>query len=681
MVTSPTADAALQMLPSLLGNALWADYCLVIELSAAQQMQEPYVWCKTGDAAVSQCARLQRLLTHPSIEHHWNDAEILIIPNLRRLSIAEELIQSIQCAHSHFPTPQPLSKPADPGSILAIRTHFQGRPNGIILLARAHPYCWKEPEVQLLKDVSDQVAIAVSQAKLEQQIQQQIRCQTVIDQLTTAIRSNLELSQLFQLSVEGTVSSLQASRGLLLTFKYADLTYRHRPTEWSAHTKAAIRATIEYEFAQLNHFKNGPGYYIDQAEHPQPADSKPLGQSIQVAECALLKRVFETRPEPLAIPTLHHPPGSPAGAPVGADAAPEGEAAAADEAIATAEISAVFAPKTLSAHLLVPLENQGTLLGCLVLQHHQPRFWQPEEITFVKLVAAQLSTAIIQTLALRQVHALVEERTSQLQRSLDVQAKLYEKTRQQVDQLRQLTQRQEEFLSTVSHELLTPLTSMTVAIRMLRQADLPPERRSKYLDILEQQCTQETSLINDLLALQKLETGALNTRFHPLDVRYLIRDIARSFEERWVSKRLSLFLDIPERPVNLLTDPESLTRILTELLTNAGKYAEPDSVITLAVEQELDQKSNGVTIYLSNTGGGITPEEMPRIFDRFSRGEGITQQAIPGTGLGLALVKGLVEHLNGSITASSCPIHQGKTWQTCFRVNLPQSPTQGAVML
>ena len=90
----------------------------------------------------------------------------------------------------------------------------------------------------------------------------------------------------------------------------------------------------------------------------------------------------------------------------------------------------------------------------------------------MQLVSAQVSTAIIQAETLRQVQSLVEKRTAELRESLAVQAKLYDRTRHQLDQLRQLNQARDEFLSTVSHELRKPLTSMTLAIRMLRQMGL-----------------------------------------------------------------------------------------------------------------------------------------------------------------------------------------------------------------
>jgi signal transduction histidine kinase len=295
-------------------------------------------------------------------------------------------------------------------------------------------------------------------------------------------------------------------------------------------------------------------------------------------------------------------------------------------------------------------------------------------------VAAQLSTAIIQTRSFQQVQAVVQERTAQLQRSLEVQAKLYEKTRQQVDQLRKMNEEREEFLSTISHELLTPLTSMGLAIRMLRQTELDSDRQQRYLNILDQQCLRETSLINDLLALRKLETLAPPT-LQKLDLRQFIESLSQSIASSWQEKDLKLSLNLPARPLMFYSDSDSLHRALLELLTNAGKYSDPGSTVELRVACVGDLTSRQVVISIGNRGAGITPEEMPYIFDKFRRGQGVTQQAIQGTGLGLALVKGLVEHLDGTITASSRLLDpetdliaaSPETWETWFTMTLPQA--------
>lgn len=109
-------------------------------------------------------------------------------------------------------------------------------------------------------------------------------------------------------------------------------------------------------------------------------------------------------------------------------------------------------------------------------------------------------------------------------------------------------------------------------------------------------------------------------------------------------------------------------------MTNAGKYGEIGSQVRLELTCEGEQQDSQLKLSLFNIGAGITPEEMPYIFDKFRRGKGVTQQAVPGTGLGLTLVKGLVEHLSGAIAISSLPLGHNKLWETCFTLTLPQSP-------
>jgi signal transduction histidine kinase len=288
-------------------------------------------------------------------------------------------------------------------------------------------------------------------------------------------------------------------------------------------------------------------------------------------------------------------------------------------------------------------------------------------------VSAQASNAIIQSQTLRHVQALVSERTAQLQRSLEVQAKLYEKTRQQIDQLRHLNQLKDEFLSTMSHELRTPLTKMALAIRMLRQVELPRDRREKYLEILEQQCTQEINLINDLLDLQQLESKKSHFQPQKIDLKHLIGELAGAFTEQWADKGLRLEVDLPQRSLLFASDFDSLNHILRELLTNAGKYSEPDSIVRLQVTHEIDRAVSQIVFSVCNTGSGISLEEQTHIFEKFWRGSRANQQVIPGTGLGLALVKCLVQHLNGTITVSSCPTEEDQFCETCFTITLPQS--------
>ncbi|MDJ1173627.1 sensor histidine kinase [Roseofilum capinflatum] len=274
---------------------------------------------------------------------------------------------------------------------------------------------------------------------------------------------------------------------------------------------------------------------------------------------------------------------------------------------------------------------------------------------------------------LRQVQVLVAERTAQLELSLKVQAKLYEQTRRQVEELRHLNELKDEFLSTISHELRTPLTSMSLAIRMLRQPGISPDRQQKYLEILESQCQQEIHLINDLLALQELEEQTVDMERQALELQGLMDNMTAGFESQWSHKQLTLDLEIAPDVKTVETEPESLKRILAELLTNAGKFSDVQTQVKIAVEPYHAEGIEGVQVAIANQGIGIEEQELPEIFHKFRRGTGITDRAIAGTGLGLALVKALVEQLGGTITVSSQPLNSRSSWETCFTLILPQS--------
>ncbi|MBF2074212.1 MAG: GAF domain-containing protein [Synechococcales cyanobacterium C42_A2020_086] len=551
--------------------------------------------------------------------------------------------------------------------ILAVRTVLHGQCNGILLLLSTQPRFWEESEVQLLQTLAPQVAVTISQAQLEQQIQRQIQCQALIDRLTTAIRNNLDLNVIYQQAVAGVVEILHAHQGMLLLFKYADPLRRSAAAIPKARANVAAYAVSQQEpqpptANALQGDAARPEAPTQLAPEPREADLPAIEMlpSFWASDCCLCQQMLLGQSQVVISTRLPEEMESSSGL-------------ATALGVEVSQAATLFALDRFPAMVMVPLENQGTVLGCLVVQYVQ-HYWLPEEVAFLKLVAAQLSTAIIQTRTLQQVQAVVKERTAQLQRSLEVQAKLYEKTRQQVEQLRRLNEEREEFLSTVSHELLTPLTSMTLAIRMLRQADLPPERRTRYLDILEQQCVQETNLINDLLALRKLESNPTPLQLQKLDVGQLIRNLVQSMETIWAEADLTFALNLPTQALLIYTEAESLNRIVLELLTNARKYSTAGSLVRLCVEQNLQHSTHPIEITVHNVGAGIPAAELPFIFDKFRRCQGVTKQAIQGTGLGLALVKGLVQHLGGSIEATSSPIEHSTFWETCFTLRLPQCP-------
>ncbi len=211
----------------------------------------------------------------------------------------------------------------------------------------------------------------------------------------------------------------------------------------------------------------------------------------------------------------------------------------------------------------------------------------------------------------------------------------------------------DDFLSTVSHELRTPLTSMRMAIQML-QMDMAPAKQKRYIDVLAAECTREMTLINNLLDLQRLDAGNYELDPQPLQVSTWLPDLVQRFQLRAEESKVQLHLDCdPELPV-LWTDRDSLERVVNELLHNACKYTEAGGQIRVKAFAEIGSDDSNASLGLKviNTAH-IPAEALPHLFDKLYRAPQSDRWRHGGTGLGLALVKGLVHELQGEIAVTS----------------------------
>ena len=628
MLNSPDPETVMLELPGALADGFGADYCLIAAIASDTATLDTAYWYSGNPVATPQ----QRL--NPALE---NLVKATILAGKNPLAIPDT--DAVEIDQSS------LSKLEDKpfGAVLGTTTQFQGQVNGVILLMRSRlsravgisrPHNWTQKEKEQLLALSDSIAMVISQAQLHRQVRTALKHQSLLNNLTMAIRSSTDLDRILKLAIDGTARTLEVERGLILLLKYTD-------PQLKSHSKGPLpraKVTVACEWSAF-----------EQSQDNQNVGTF-LNQSFWLSECVLCQQTFNNSPALTVI----------------ADKADFKQDL-------TAGIAPIFAQNVMPSLLLVPLESKDTVLGFLVLQQRQPRAWLKDELELAELVSAQLSIAIVESQMQRQILALVEERTTHLKSSLAVQAKWYEKTRQQLEQQRQLNQLKDEFIDTVSHELKTPLTKMRMAIQNLRRPALAPDKQAQYLDILEQQCNQEINLIQDLLALQQLESKKVRLHVQRVDLKYLIGDLAQSFDATWAQKGLTLAVEEPARSLMLQTDLDSLSRILQELLTNAGKYSDPDTTVNLKVACPVDGQTPQIVVSVSNIGAGISQHEQAHIFDKFRRGRGVTEQAIAGTGLGLALVKSLVQHLNGTIAVSSYPSQQYQdAWETCFTLSLPQ---------
>ncbi|MBE9092773.1 GAF domain-containing sensor histidine kinase [Tychonema sp. LEGE 07203] len=661
-----------------LGVAWGADFCLVAAAADLKAINPHAWWQNKSDRPNAANATAD---STPTPEHSQTTS--LKSPNisLDHPLLAKVLAEGKIVAISDYLDPPAGLSPKSPatplpwGAILAGPARFGGAVNGVMIVGKLQPHEWSAADRERLEAVSDAIGTAISHiqknqeiASLKQQLQQQAKYKNLLKSVAAAIETSSELDRILQRVIEHTVDTLQVDRGQILLLKYTD------PLLKTSSVNRTPKAKVELVGeSALKKTAKKPKIAPSKAEkltasaktknQDKTANSKskiPNSKSTNspafwLSESNLCDRAFNSAPQPLALADAGQSTGN----------EPE-------------NVAAILKLQDIRALLLVPLTDtnkEQTVLGFLVLQHFAPRPWNPEELEVLESACVLASRAIIQTQTIEQAQTLIEDRTSQLQQSLDLQEKLYLKSANQQEQLRKLKLMEDEFLSTMSHELRTPLTIMKLAILMLKQAEQPLASRAKYLDILEQQCSKQTSLVNDLLALKQFEAQQVPIYAIEIDFKRLIQDLAGDFEKKWADKELTLKLNLPKFVACLETDPDSLKRVLLELLTNAGKYSASGSAVIL----EASETGGCIVLSVSNFGRGISAADLPHIFDKFRRGTGITDQAIAGTGLGLALVKCLVEHLNGTIDVSSSPAESSEAdelWRTSFTLSLPKSPAE-----
>ncbi|MGY6530223.1 MAG: sensor histidine kinase [Cyanobacterium sp.] len=332
----------------------------------------------------------------------------------------------------------------------------------------------------------------------------------------------------------------------------------------------------------------------------------------------------------------------------------------------------VFELDLINSLLFIPLhlEKQKTkyqpnILGSLILQSYTPKQWTNAEIEAFKWIGKKVTTDIINQQTVNKVQSLVNERTSQLRFSLDVQAKLSNKLRFHLDELRESNKVKDEFIASMSDALKTPLSNLKTGIKMLKLRN-KDESLQLYVDILEQECEKEINLVDNLLTIQKLRAKEMEISPQKVHLSSFLQDIRQNFSKKLTESQLSF--NISSQLDFLLTDLKSFELIVKELTLNAIKFSTAQTVIYLIIEKHHDY----FIIEISNIGAEITSEEQEDIFQPFYQGAGVENVTNGGTGLGLALVKSLVENLNGTIEVSSILSPNSKDYINTFTITLPQ---------
>lgn len=264
----------------------------------------------------------------------------------------------------------------------------------------------------------------------------------------------------------------------------------------------------------------------------------------------------------------------------------------------------------------------------------------------------------------------VEQTLDQLSQSLE--RRVEERTlalRQANEQLQELDRLKSMFVSVVSHELRTPLTSIMAYVENMLQGLVGPlnEKQGYYLTRIKHNAERLTRMLTELLDLSRIETGAVELRWTSFLVEQFLKDIVDEFRQQARNRMLVLEERYGHQDLWVVGDPDKLHQVLTNLLQNAIEFTPPGGRVRVE-SKRLENRS--IQISVSDTGCGIPPDELPRVFDTFYRGRSESSER-RGAGLGLAIAKNLVELHGGTIRVESAP-EQGSS----FSIILPHRGEQ-----
>ncbi|OFZ78611.1 MAG: hypothetical protein A2583_07275 [Bdellovibrionales bacterium RIFOXYD1_FULL_53_11] len=247
-----------------------------------------------------------------------------------------------------------------------------------------------------------------------------------------------------------------------------------------------------------------------------------------------------------------------------------------------------------------------------------------------------------------------------------------EKIEAMVTDLRKLDELKTEFLSTVSHELRTPLTSIGGYTKLLAEGDTGEinETQKEFLGIIDTNVVRLTNLINDILDIEKMESGKIQLGREPQDLGMILKECRDTFEVVARQKGLQLLFNPSGTPLMMIGDHDRLVQVFMNLLSNSIKYTKQGHV---EISSEL--KGYAIVVRVTDTGIGLTKEDQEKLFQKFYRTRSGIATGEGGTGLGLVIMRKLVEAHSGSIKVESEP-GKGTTFQITFPA---MAPTQDGI--
>lgn len=242
-------------------------------------------------------------------------------------------------------------------------------------------------------------------------------------------------------------------------------------------------------------------------------------------------------------------------------------------------------------------------------------------------------------------------------------ARLLETAQAAQKEAEQANRLKDEFLATASHELRTPLTAVVGWSRMLRTGKLNAENSARALESIERNATLQTKLIDDLLDVSRIITGKLTLDRRAIEMAHVVSDAVDTLRPAAEAKHIAIETSFDAEAEPVLGDASRLQQVVWNLLSNAVKFTPKNGRIEVA----LERVNSEVQVSVGDSGEGISGEFLPYVFDRFSQGDGKSTRSHTGLGLGLAIVRQLVELHGGTVKAYSDGPGRGAT----FKLRLP----------
>jgi signal transduction histidine kinase len=304
----------------------------------------------------------------------------------------------------------------------------------------------------------------------------------------------------------------------------------------------------------------------------------------------------------------------------------------------------VMAIPTTRSEIVVPLRKGHVVIGVLNVESPIPRGLTEDDARLLSLLGDQVSVAI-ENAALydrlrrhsTDLEQTVAERTARLAEALE-QAK-------EADRLKT------QFVADVSHELRTPLTNIRLYLELIGQASR--ERFEEYLKTLNRETERLVDLIEDLLAISRLDAGTHPPQPVSLDLNELARGLVADRKRLFDERKIEVVFQPDEHLPRVVADERMLTQVLANLMTNAMNYTLPGGRVSISTDLTPQDGVEWVTLQVADTGLGIPASEVGQVFERFFRGAASRQMGTPGTGLGLSICKEILDRHKGRISVQS----------------------------